>query len=307
MSRVNPVATQREHLFTANAHRCCVCKRHAVGFNLHHIDHDSSNTIDENLAVLCVEDHDRHHRPGVYQTHVNHLELGPAQIKNHKQSWETFFSEARQPAPKVIATLAAYGTYELIHSLQLVMQWPDERIEYKKSYHLLDGDLNNMTDAVFDELKQIGPNIKLALLNEPLPVEHCPYCGTGCSRTTKPAVVTRHTDLDWPTQSACSIYINPDMPSLAIVFSLREKELCAGSLHLCQGCALHYQSEEFDERIAVTSSPSIRAQATRIVKKILKEWSPAKVFIGTGDPDAPELIDGLHLPGCWEELSDSGS
>lgn len=234
---------------------------------------------------------------------MNHLELIPEQIKKHKLSWEAFVVEARRPSPRVVATLAAYGTYELIRSLQLVTQWPDERIEYKKSYHLLDGGLDRMTDAVLDELKEIGPNIKLVLLDEPLPVEHCPCCGTGYSRTLKPAVVARHTDPDWPAQSACSIYINPDRPSLAIVFALREKKLCADSLHLCQGKVLHYQSEEIDERIAVQPTPSIRAQATRIVRKILKDWSPAKVLIGTGNPDAPELIKDLNLPACWEITS----
>ena len=303
MKRVKPTSTQYKGLVKANAGRCCVCKRQGVGLHLHHIDRNPSNTVGENLAVLCVEDHDRHHRPGAYQARVNHLDLSPEQIKRHKQSWEAFVVEARQPSPRVVATLAAYGTYDLIHSLQLVMQWPDERIEYRKSYHLLDGGLDKMTDAVLDELKEIGPNIKLMLLDEPLPVEHCPCCGTRYSRTLKPAVVTRHTDPGWSTKSACSIYINPETPTLAIVFSLREKEVWAGSLHLCQGKALHYQSEEINERLAVQPTPSIRAQAARIVKKIIKDWSPAKVLIGTGDPNSPELIKELNLPACWEMTS----
>ena len=55
---------------------------------------------------------------------VNHLELSPEQIREYKKSWEAFVNEARQPFPKVVATLTAYGTKELVHSLQLVMQWP---------------------------------------------------------------------------------------------------------------------------------------------------------------------------------------
>src|ERR1035438_1712344 len=125
MGRINPARRQRKRLLTANANRCCVCKRQGVGLHLHHIDEDSSNTVDENLAVLCVEDHDRHHRPGSYGFQVSHLELGPEQIRQHKQSWEAFVIEAQQSNPRVVATLAAYGTVELIHSLQLIMQWPD--------------------------------------------------------------------------------------------------------------------------------------------------------------------------------------
>ena len=91
----------------------------------------------------------------------------------------------------MLAALSAYGTVELIHSLQLVLQWPDETIALKTSYHLLDGNLDRLTDEVFADLASIGPNIKLALINEPLPVEHCPCRGSGLSRTLKPAVVTQ--------------------------------------------------------------------------------------------------------------------
>jgi hypothetical protein len=281
MGRVNPGRTQRKRLLKANAHRCCVCKRYGVGVNLHHIDGDPSNTVDENLAVLCVEDHDRNHRPGAYRLRVNHLELGPEQLRQHKISWETFVVEARQPNPKVVATLAAYGSAELIHSLQLVMQWPDERIEYTRSYHLLDGALDVLTDDVMEEISRIGQNIKLMVVSEPVPVEHCPCCGTGVSRTVKPAVVTRHTDPDWPTNSSCAIYINPETPLITLLFSVRQEELFVGTLHLCRGRFFHYHSNGIDERIAVRHKPSTRDQATRIVRTLLKEWSPAKVFIGT--------------------------
>jgi hypothetical protein len=117
MGRVNPNKAQRKRLLGANANRCCVCKRQGVGIHLHHIDEDSSNTVDENIAVLCVEDHDRHHRSGAYRPQVNHLELGPEQIRQCKKSWEAFIIEARQSNPNVVATLAAYGTVELIHSM----------------------------------------------------------------------------------------------------------------------------------------------------------------------------------------------
>jgi len=298
--RANPGDAQRRRLLKASAHRCCVCKRQGVGLHLHHIDEDSSNTVDQNLAVLCVEDHDRHHRPGAYQPRANHLELAPEQIRQYKRSWETFVVEARQRNPKVVATLAAYGTVDLIHSLKLVMQWPDERIEYEKSYHLLEGTLDKLTDAVMEEVWQIGRKVKVVIVNEPLAVEHCPCCGSGLGRTSKPAIVIRHTDPDWQAKSSCAIYVNPGWPSITILFFLREKELLAANLHLCRSRFLHYYCEGIDERIAVQPSQSIRANATRIVTRLLKEWSPASVFIGTGDPDAPELTGGLNLPAFWE-------
>jgi len=99
----------------AKAYRCCVCKRKDVGFNLHHLDGNSSNSIDANLAVLCVEDLDHHHRPANYASKPNHTELGVAEILKFKTSWEQFVMEAGLLAPKVIATLSAYGTLELLH------------------------------------------------------------------------------------------------------------------------------------------------------------------------------------------------
>lgn len=118
MVRKNPAPPQKDRLLQANAFQCCVCKRRSVGFHLHHIDGNSSNTVDENLAVLCVEDHDRHHRPNEYESRANHLELDAKEILRLKNSWEAFVAEAKRPDPRVIAALSAFGTMELIHSLQ---------------------------------------------------------------------------------------------------------------------------------------------------------------------------------------------
>jgi hypothetical protein len=300
MSRVDPTPTQKKRLLEANGHRCCVCKRSSIGFNFHHIDGDSSNTVDQNLAVLCVEDHDRNHRPIEYEGRTNHLELDAREILRLKKSWEAFVAEATKPAPKVTATLSCYGTEELIHSLQLVMQWPDERIEYKRSFHLLDRDLDRLTDEVFKDVASIGPHMKMVVIDQPMLVEHCPCCGVGLSRTMKPAVVARLTDPAWATDSSCCIYINPNQASIALVFFLREQQLLSSSLHLCQGKYLHYSSEGVDDRVPVKSKQSVRAQVIQIVSHILKEWTPARILIGTGDPDEPQIISDLLLPKVWE-------
>ena len=187
-ARVAPTPQLRASLLESNALRCCVCKRPAVGLHLHHIDGNRSNSVRENLSVLCVEDHDRHHRPSGYHLNPNHLELGADRIRAFKQSWEAFVAEARNEHPTVKATVTCYGTYDLIHSAQLVLQWPDERIEYERSYHLLDCNLDLMTDRLLEEVMSIGQHVKLFLIDEPLPVEHCPCCGKGFSRTVKPNV-----------------------------------------------------------------------------------------------------------------------
>ena len=303
MNRINPTKAQKRRLLEANAFRCCVCKRPSIGFNFHHIDGNPSNTVDQNLAVLCVEDHDRNQRPADYKPRSKHLELDATEISRLKNFWEAFVAESRKPDPKVIATLSAYGTRDLIHSLRLVMQWSDERIEYQRDFHLLDGDLDRLTDEVIDELVSFGKNVKLALIDRPLPVEHCPCCHAGLSRTLKPAVISRLTDPAWAMDSVCSIYINPNQPSLALVFFLGGKELLRGNLHLCQSKYLHYSSEGIDDRVPVKSKPSVRTQATQIVNHILREWTPARTLIGTGDHDNPRIISALELPNIWEKKS----
>ncbi|BAY10963.1 HNH endonuclease [Calothrix sp. NIES-2098] len=298
--RKHPSKEQRERLLKRNLYRCCVCKKEGVGLHLHHIDEDPSHTVDENLAVLCVQDHDLHHRPDAYDR-VKHTELGRERIKEFKSSWESFVTEARQDKPKILATVSAYGNYEHIHAARLVMQWFDEKIEYERIFHLLEGDYEYWAEEILREVHNFGENIKVAIINEPLPVERCPCCGKGLSRTVKEGIALKMTDPDWSTDSTCSIYINPNQPSLALIISLGDKLIYQSNLHLCQSKYLHYSGDFYDERLKVKKSPSVRTQATKLIQKVLDDWQPSKIFIGTGDYDKPLLINAFELPLCWEK------
>ena len=264
---------------------------------------DPLNTIDENLAVLCVEDHDRHHRQQAYEPCVNHLELDTEQVLKYKTSWESFVSACQSPGSPVLATVTMFGTEDLIHSAQVVYQWRDETIEHKHSFHLLEGGYEQWVDDLLTEVASIGPHLSIAMIEEPQSVEHCPCCGTGLSHTTKSALLLKLTDERWSTHSIMSIYINPENPSLAITLGLGEQELYYGSLHICQMKFLHYTCNHYEERFRLKKKPSIRTQATRLVEKIIEEWNPAMLFIGTGDHDSPEIIEELKLPLCWERRS----
>ena len=180
-SRIRPNPSLRAALLEANANRCCVCKKHNVGLHFHHIDGDSSNTVAKNLAVLCVEDHDRHHRPSEYKP--NHVELDPESITKLKISWEAFVANARGAAPDVRATITAYGTLSLIHSVKLALHWPNQCIEHESAFHLLECNMDQMTDRILAEVTSIGIGIKIFLIDRPMPIEHCPCCGTGLTRT----------------------------------------------------------------------------------------------------------------------------
>jgi hypothetical protein len=299
--RKNPTPTQRDRLTMKNAGRCCVCKRRGVGLHLHHIDGNHSNTIDENIAVLCVEDHDQHHRPSKY-TKTRHLELSTEKLLEYKKSWEIFVEDATSEYPSVIAVINVFGTIEQLHAARIIFQWPDERIEFERTFHLLEGDFDYWTNEMFAEVDSIGKHIQVALINEPLPVDYCPCCGSGYSNTIKEGVVTKMVDPRWDTQSLMSIYINPSNPSLAISVGLPDKEeIFSAHLHLCEATYLHLTCDYYDERIKVKKTPSVRTQATRICEKIISDWKPARLIIATGDHDEPEITNQFLLPKIWEK------
>lgn len=190
MARKKPAASQRKRLLERNAWRCCVCKREGIGLHLHHIDGDNSNTIDDNMALLCVEDHDHHHRPSKY-TRTRHLHLGSDRILKYKTSWEAFVTNAQSNDPSVIAVVNVFGTLEHVHASKIIFKWPDEKIEFERIFHLLEGNFDYWTDEMLAEVQSLGKNIKLFLIDEPFPVEYCPCCGNGYSNTVKEGLIKK--------------------------------------------------------------------------------------------------------------------
>ena len=217
--RRNPTKTQRGHLLALNGGMCCVCKAFGVGLEIHHIDGDHANTVDDNLAVLCVADHDAHHRPGQYP--IRHLELDKAQILRHKQEWEAFIREAQLPKPRLLATISAYGTVKNIHSTKVTYQWTTGKIVFERVYHqLISGSIDDWTTDLVDECVRLGRKIPLVMLNAPLDVELCPCCRKGLSNVIDRGYALRRAAPNWDTDSLGSVYINPGQPSLAVSFAL---------------------------------------------------------------------------------------
>ncbi|MEW6130233.1 MAG: hypothetical protein AB1757_24575 [Acidobacteriota bacterium] len=294
----NPEMT---HLLLLNAGVCCVCKARGVGVNFHHIDHDPSNNDPANIAVLCVEDHDAHHRPKKY-TQLKHTELGADKIRAHKEEWEAFVADAKKEHPQSIAVINAYGTLDAIHAVRMIFQKVDGKIVLERHYHLLDGPIEMWIDSILEEMNELAPNLKLTVINEPLSIDYCPCCGNSVSNTLDWNIATKLTASDWNTQSSGAVYINPKQSSLAITIGYKESDIITAHLHRC-GKYLHFQTPKFEERVLIRCAPSVRTQATRIVRKFIKEWSPARVFVGTGDPDSPYLIDEFLLPKVWERAT----
>ena len=296
--RKEPSPQQQQRLLRKNAGVCCVCKQRGLGVNFHHIDGDNSHTVDENLAVLCVKDHDAHHRPYAY-SEFNHLELGAKRIQEYKESWEAFVAEAAKPHPKILAVINIYGIESTVHSMRVTFQWQNEKVEFERVYHLLAGPPEKWIDSAISEILWLGKGIKIVTVDKLFEVQYCPACSSSLSNTIDESYVKRLTDESWKTNSVCSIYVNPDQPSLAILIALKDEIVYEGHLHQCGNC-LHYACNKYDERIPIAKKQGIRTQATRIVEKIIDEWQPSETLIGTGDHNKPCLVSDLELPYCWE-------
>jgi hypothetical protein len=288
-------------LLAANAGVCCVCKTRGVGTNFHHIDHNNSNNEPKNIAVLCVRDHDAHHRPLKYPA-LNHLDLSAEEIREYKDEWERFVREARQSHPKMLAVLNVYGTPEYIHSMRLLFQWVSGKIVLERMYHLTDGPFEQWADLALREAQWLGSAIKLVSIDQPLEIKYCPCCQTSMANTLDTNVATRLTAPDWSDQSAGALYINPSQPSPAIHIAYRDQAIVTASLHRC-GNYLHFACEKYVERVPIRKHPSVRTQARAIVQKFINDWTPGKLLIGTGDPDAPELVPHVDLPRVWEQAT----
>jgi hypothetical protein len=268
------------------------------GLELHHIDGDSSNTVDANLAVLCVSDHDAHHRPGRYST--RHTELDATAIASHKHDWEAFVAEAAAEQPRLVATVCMFGTLDTIHSVKSVHQWTDGRIVFERLYHLHLGTPREWAKDIVEEVLRIGKNIPIVFIEQPQDITQRPCCHKSLSAVIDRGYTLRLAAADWDINSSAWIYINPDQPSLALIFALSYREIFTAHLHLCGGRYLHFSSDEYTERILIQPSPSVRTQATRVIQKLLHEWRPARTLIGTGDRKQPSIVDDFDLPRCWE-------
>lgn len=276
-----PPKTQKK-LQIINLGVCCVCKERGIGTNFHHIDGNPTNNDEENIAVLCVKEHDKHHRPKAYNQ-TKHLELGADKIREYKRDWEQTVKECKLKNPQILAVLNVYGDCENIHSVRLLIQNINSKIIYQRVYHLLTGTPDQWTDAIIDEVLWLGKNVKLTLIDKPLQVEYCPCCSTSLSNTLDRNTAIHLTASDWKQKSIASIYINPTFPSLALTLFYGDELLYKAHLHKCKDKHFHFLTEKFEERTPIKKNQSIRTQATEIMQNVADTWEPGKVFIGTGD------------------------
>ena len=141
-------------------------------------------------------------------------------------------------------------------------------------------------------------------IDEPLDIKYCPCCQKSMANVIDTNVATRLTAPDWSDQSAGTLYINPSEPSLARHIAYRDRAIVTASLHRC-GNYWHFACEKYVERVPIHKHPSVRTQARAIVQKFINDWTPGKLLIGPGDPDAPALVPHVDLPRVWEQATTS--
>ncbi len=91
-----------ELLFRSD-HTCCVCRRPGVAVQLHHLDEHPTNHDPSNLAVLCLEDHNRTHLKGGFGRHLSREE-----IQVFRDDWEARISARREHSDEVSRRLVGH-------------------------------------------------------------------------------------------------------------------------------------------------------------------------------------------------------
>ena len=77
----------------ASDNTCCVCGERGKAVQLHHIDEDPSNSVAENLALLCLECHNNTQLQGGFGRRLN-----AALVTRYRDEWLLRFEARRQKA-----------------------------------------------------------------------------------------------------------------------------------------------------------------------------------------------------------------
>jgi hypothetical protein len=102
-----PPEVSAEVLFAQN-HTCCVCRERGKPVQLHHIDEDPTNHSPENLAVLCLEDHEHTQLRGGFGK-----KLLPPEVKRYRDDWIERVKRRREEADNLaIAAMADASTIQ---------------------------------------------------------------------------------------------------------------------------------------------------------------------------------------------------
>jgi hypothetical protein len=294
----------RKKIEQNNAEVCCVCWRTGIGTNIHHIDGDHANNDPSNLALVCVKEHDAHHRPHAY--HPRHA-LTAEDLRGRKRDWEAFVARARSMPPKVLAMINGFGVEGSVHAIRLSLQDETGKVGFERDYHLLNILPEEAMDEVLRTIEWLNPHIKIYITPELASIDYC-SCKAQKSLTPLPLPVfaARELSSDWGSASMMIVYVNPDQPSCAAVLSYKDNvPKIEWSLHRCGMRLILKEVYAADAEARETSyriprGMSSRRLAADIIAELVERWKPGQYVICTGDPDNPRLIDELAFPRSWD-------
>ena len=96
-----PDEVAAEVLF-ASDFTCCVCREKGKAVQLHHVDEDPSNGAPENLAVLCLECHNKTQVKGGFSKNLGHEE-----VTKYRKDWIIRVQTRRDKADELAAQAMA--------------------------------------------------------------------------------------------------------------------------------------------------------------------------------------------------------
>jgi hypothetical protein len=125
-----PPETAAETLFLSDR-TCCVCRQRGKATQLHHIDNDPSNSISENLAVLCFDCHrDTQIRGGFDR------KLDAAQVRLYKKDWIERV-EAKRSAEQGSTRLEPIKGSQVLRYLQIRERIDEHSYDFEADYSLV--------------------------------------------------------------------------------------------------------------------------------------------------------------------------
>lgn len=98
-----PDTTSAEVLFLSD-HTCCICNERGKAVQIHHVNEDPSGNRLENLAVLCLEDHNRTQIRGGFGKH-----LLAAEVIKYRDAWHENVARLYRLADRGDAGVRATG------------------------------------------------------------------------------------------------------------------------------------------------------------------------------------------------------
>jgi hypothetical protein len=127
-----PPDVAAEVLFQADR-TCCVCRQRSRPVQLHHIDGDPTNSVAENLAVLCFDCHRETQIHGGFDR-----KLDAAQVRLYKSDWNRRVEAQRTTGVQAAARSLAIGETQVLRYFQIRDKSEEYFYDFEADYVLVD-------------------------------------------------------------------------------------------------------------------------------------------------------------------------